>query len=263
MEIGVRLKDARIARGLTLEDVETETKIRRKYITALEEEQFDLLPGKVYAKAFLKTYVRFLGIDLGEDYLFPRDVFEEDPPVGRDRDDPLFAPPPKKHAQSNGFFRRLAIGVAVLAGAASFLIIGSWIIGTYLANYTPGKVIGGNTSVLADNQANGNQMMAAAEPDMSNEEENPPVDDGRLVLDFNVTKRPCWVRVEIDGTEEFQGTLEPGDSKRFEGEKKIIARFGDAGAVEVFQNGRSLGMMSDISEVLDKEFKLQNEENRR
>ena len=52
MEIGQELKAAREAMGLSLEEVEQATKIRRKYLQALENEQFDLLPGAVYAKAF-------------------------------------------------------------------------------------------------------------------------------------------------------------------------------------------------------------------
>ena len=66
MDIGDRLKEARIANGLTLEAVEEKTKIRRKYIKALEEERFEVLPGPIYAKAFLKNYAKFLKLDSSE-----------------------------------------------------------------------------------------------------------------------------------------------------------------------------------------------------
>ncbi|HBC94199.1 MAG TPA: DUF4115 domain-containing protein, partial [Pelotomaculum sp.] len=66
MEIGNSLKQAREARKLSLEEVEEETKIRRKYLQALENEQYDVLPGRVYAKAFLKNYTRFLNLNVEE-----------------------------------------------------------------------------------------------------------------------------------------------------------------------------------------------------
>ncbi|MCL2766377.1 MAG: DUF4115 domain-containing protein [Peptococcaceae bacterium] len=245
MEIGAKLKEARLAKGLTLENVEAETKIRRKYITALEEERFDLLPGKVYAKAFLKTYVRFLGIELGAGFSFPREVFEDDHPA--EREEMMFTRIPKKDSQPTGFLWRMVIGLSVVAGLAMFLLIGSWVVGTNLANRGQDSKIGDNTPAVAQQPE---------EIDLV-EEPSPQIDPTRLVLDFNIKNRPCWILVLIDGAEQFQGTLQPGETKRFEGEGIIKARFGDAGAVEVFQNGENLGMMSNKSEVVDKEFVLE------
>ncbi|MCL2336973.1 MAG: helix-turn-helix domain-containing protein, partial [Firmicutes bacterium] len=63
MALGEKLRTARKEKGLTLTEVETETKNRQKYILALEHEEFDVLPGKVYVKGFMRTYARFLGLD--------------------------------------------------------------------------------------------------------------------------------------------------------------------------------------------------------
>lgn len=62
-EIGRRLRAAREAQGLTLEAAEDETKIRRKYIEALEAGQEAVLPGDAYIKGFLRTYGNYLGLD--------------------------------------------------------------------------------------------------------------------------------------------------------------------------------------------------------
>ena len=62
-EIGSSLREARERRGLTLTDVERRTKIRSRYLAALENERFDLLPGDAYAKGFLRGYAEFLGLD--------------------------------------------------------------------------------------------------------------------------------------------------------------------------------------------------------
>src|SRR5919201_1019795 len=62
-EIGPALREARKRRGLGFGDVEADTAIRTRYIRALEEEQFDVLPGATYTKGFLRAYAEYLGLD--------------------------------------------------------------------------------------------------------------------------------------------------------------------------------------------------------
>ena len=62
-ELGKALSEARIARGLTLHDIERDTRISRKYLQALEEGQLDVLPAPVYARAFMRTYAQYLGMN--------------------------------------------------------------------------------------------------------------------------------------------------------------------------------------------------------
>lgn len=61
--IGQQLKDARERRGLSLQDVEQKTKIGTRYLQAIEEGQFDLIPGEVYLKGFIRSYARTVGVD--------------------------------------------------------------------------------------------------------------------------------------------------------------------------------------------------------
>ena len=62
-EIGARLREARMHAKIDINEVEVRTKIRAKYLRAIENEEWDLLPGEVYAKSFLRTYGEFLGLD--------------------------------------------------------------------------------------------------------------------------------------------------------------------------------------------------------
>lgn len=83
-ELGSRLVRAREARGLTLEDAERDTRISRRYLQALESEQFEAIPAPVYARGFLRSYSQYLGLDPQELLaLFPRD---------RDQPEPVQAP---------------------------------------------------------------------------------------------------------------------------------------------------------------------------
>ena len=62
-EIGNTLREARLRRGLDVLECEAETKIRAKYLRAMEEEQFDLMPSPTYVRGFLRAYAEFLDLD--------------------------------------------------------------------------------------------------------------------------------------------------------------------------------------------------------
>jgi cytoskeleton protein RodZ len=62
-DIGSTLREARIRARIDMQEVETNTKIRAKYLRAIENEEWELLPGPVYAKSFLRTYSDYLGLD--------------------------------------------------------------------------------------------------------------------------------------------------------------------------------------------------------
>jgi cytoskeletal protein RodZ len=62
-EIGSSLREARLRQELDFPEAEQATKIRAKYLRALEDEQFDVLPAQTYVKGFLRTYADYLGLD--------------------------------------------------------------------------------------------------------------------------------------------------------------------------------------------------------
>src|SRR5487761_229776 len=62
-ELGNSLREARTRQGLEFSQAELATKIRAKYLRALEEEHFDVLPAETYVKGFLHAYADFLGLD--------------------------------------------------------------------------------------------------------------------------------------------------------------------------------------------------------
>src|SRR5215212_413986 len=84
--IGERLREARMRQKVDIADVEAATKIRAKYLRALENEEFGLLPGPTFAKTFLRTYAEYLGLDaqlLVEEYRVQHEPRgEEIAPIG-------------------------------------------------------------------------------------------------------------------------------------------------------------------------------------
>ena len=78
-EIGSTLRETRMRQRIDITDMEVRTKIRAKYLRALENEEWDLLPGPTYVKSFLRTYAEALGLDprlLVEEYKLRHDPLE-------------------------------------------------------------------------------------------------------------------------------------------------------------------------------------------
>jgi cytoskeletal protein RodZ len=70
-ELGQRLKDARNDKGLSLEEIQSITKIQKRYLHAIEEGNYELLPGNFYTRAFIKNYAEAVGLhgdELLEEY---------------------------------------------------------------------------------------------------------------------------------------------------------------------------------------------------
>lgn len=123
-EIGGSLREARLKRNLTPADVQKAIRIRDRYLQALEEERWELLPGDAYVKGFLRTYADYLGLD-GNLY-----VEEYNSRFARP-DEPQLVP--ERFARSGtrfggvGFLRPLivvAVIVAIVAGLAAWQLSG-------------------------------------------------------------------------------------------------------------------------------------------
>jgi cytoskeleton protein RodZ len=124
-EIGGSLREARLKRNLTPADVQKAIRIRDRYLQALEEERWELLPGDAYVKGFLRTYADYLGLD-GNLYV------EEYNSRFAHPDEPQLVP--ERFARSSsrvggvGFLRPLvvvAVIVAIVAGLAAWQLSSS------------------------------------------------------------------------------------------------------------------------------------------
>jgi hypothetical protein len=120
--IGATLRDARNRRKIELSEVEAAIKIRVRYLQAIENEEWDALPGGAYTRGFVRTYAYYLGLDgerLADDY---RRITG---PVGGDRVPKRVEPVPMAGRQTESpFSRRILVAVVCLALVALVVGIG-------------------------------------------------------------------------------------------------------------------------------------------
>ena len=123
-EIGGSLREARLKRGLSPADVQRAIRIRDRYLQALEEERWELLPGDAYVKGFLRTYADFLGLDgsLYVDEYNSRYAHPDEPTLVPERFER------RRRPGGGGLLRPLvlvAVVVAVVAAVAAWQLSGS------------------------------------------------------------------------------------------------------------------------------------------
>ena len=120
--IGDRLREARMRQGLDLSEVETATEIRAKYLRAMENDEFSMLPGSTYVKSFLRTYAEYLGLDA---QLLVEEFRAQHEPRG-EGEIASFAPPgsrPRAPRERRGYGDGMAIGPGVLAVGLVLLVL--------------------------------------------------------------------------------------------------------------------------------------------
>jgi Helix-turn-helix domain len=123
--IGDTLREARMRQKIDITEIEAKTKIRAKYLRAMENEEFDLLPGSTFAKSFLRTYAEALGLDahrLVEEYRAqyePRDEGDLPPLAGQ-----AGRRPRERRYESRSPGRPFAVAALALVVVIVLLVIG-------------------------------------------------------------------------------------------------------------------------------------------
>lgn len=207
-EIGSSLRESRARQGLELEEIAAATMIRVRYLEALEQEQFELLPAGSYRASFLREYAEFLGLD-GDLYVAEYKLRvappEPEPPVPQSRFADLFDGLP---------FTRVAAVFAACAvvGVAIWQLGGSG--GTQVAAPT--------TQPRAPTPTQ--HTTHTARPAATRPPSTPPA-----TLTFSAARGNCWLSVRIgsaDGRVVYQQTLRQGQTVLFGLRKPLWIRLG-------------------------------------
>jgi cytoskeleton protein RodZ len=234
-EIGNSLREARLRQGLELPRIEADTKIRGKYLRALEEEQFEVLPGDTYVKGFLRTYAEYLGLD-GQLYLdeySSRFTTAEEPLAPQSS---ASAKPTRRRMESNFVVVALAgivaVTVLVVVGLAGLGGDGDPAADPILGT-TPDTTTVAETTEAAP---------AAPRP--------PAARRARLVL--TARHGPSWMEVRagsVNGETLYEGTLELGQTQRFTG-RRLWINLGSPANLRIRLNGRAVRNIPTTSSVV-------------
>ena len=213
-EIGNSLREARLRRHIEFSDAEHGTKIRGKYLRALEDERFELLPSHTYIKGFLRSYAEYLGLD-GQLYVDEYNsrfvIGEEDAPIRSPRRVPAAKSRRSQRRESN-----IVLLALTAIGLVTALVIVAWRFGN--ADAPP---VRGLSSTPA--------ATTAEAPDAA----------GSVRLELRATRGDSYLVVRSAsavGSVLYQGTLERGQRQRFDG-KVLWVRLESPANVLVKRNG--------------------------
>ena len=197
-EIGNSLREARLRGHIDFSDAEHGTKIRGKYLRALEDERFELLPSHTYIKGFLRSYAEYLGLD-GQLYVDEYNsrfvIGEEEAPVRSPR-----RVPAAKARRADRRESSIVLLALTAIGVVTALVIVAWRFGS--PEQTP--VRGVNTT--GETQQPVVQAPQAA---------------GNARVELRATRGDSYLIVRAKsaiGNVLYQGTLERGQKQRFDGQ---------------------------------------------
>jgi cytoskeleton protein RodZ len=228
-EIGSSLREARERQKLELSRIEHDTRIRAKFLQALEDEQFDRMPAPAYAKGFLRTYADYLGLDAQR---FVDEYNAHFAPA----EEPQAAAPVR--IRRPGRLRRRLLVVVPVALAVGLV---AW-----------GFSLGGG----------GHHQRAALTPTLPHTRVStttPPAaprtatqKPGRARIALVATRGPCWLSVRLGsdtGRVLYERTLEHGQAVGFSGSRLWI-RIGAPWNLDATLNGKRVQLPGSIGNVV-------------
>ncbi len=266
-EIGGTLRARRESLGLSLEDIQKETKIRIKYLRALEEGDESSLPVPVYTKGIIRRYCEEVGLD-GSDMVRELGVWWQEQEtaslterLARTPGSSQVTLRPARPGRRWGVL--IAIAVLVLltgfAAAAYYLII------LPQAELPPE----GEEPPITDDPPNGEPPTEDPEPEPPGDPTEPPdpVDPSDVLVTrqegpgaqdvtyvvqradeiaviLEATAR-CWIRVWADGEFVVETTLDVGETRGWEAEREMVIRTGNTPGLLLTVNGEDMGVPSD------------------
>jgi cytoskeleton protein RodZ len=211
-EIGNSLREARLRQGFELPRVEADTKIRAKYLKALEEEHFDELPGDTYVKGFLRTYSEYLGLD-GQLYVdeYNSRFAREEEPVAQS----TAARRPRPRRMESNF---VVVGLAGIV-AVTILVVVAWKFGSTGAG-TPNLLTPTGTQPVPP---------ITTGADTGTVPQRTTTASKLAKLELTAKGGDCWVQVRkgsATGELLYEGTLQQGQTQRFLKWKRLWLQLG-------------------------------------
>lgn len=279
-EMGTRLKEARIAKGYSLEDLQDVTKIQKRYLAGIEDGNYSMMPGQFYVRAFIKQYADAVGLNADE--LLEQHKSEMPETAKEQISKPMAAPAPSRRSaisrsSSNRINEKMPmVIVALFIIVILFVMWLFWYMTTQ--NESPGEEAGSDDGLQyeapADEGAPAGEDDEATEEEAAEEEEaakeesaEPETEislsgtegqtttyawtgpaDRELVIELN---GPSWVEAADENGENLitPATMQDGQSETIDlsGVSQVRVRLGAAPNAVLTLNGETIEYVQSLT----------------
>ncbi|MET9778051.1 RodZ domain-containing protein [Streptomyces sp. NPDC006367] len=233
--VGRVLQQARIAAGLTVDDISSATRVRIAIVHAIEADDFGPCGGDVYARGHIRALAKAVGLD-------PAELLAQYEREHGSRPSPTPAAPlfeaERIRPERRGPNWTAAMVAAIVA-----------VIGFVGFTFVKGDDGGSEVSVAEGSQPSaGKSASPTAEPKKPAAPEPAPTDSAiaaapqdKVTVKVSATDGRSWISVkDHNGRRLFDGLLEQGDSQTFQDDEKVDLVLGDAGAIQLHVNGKEI-----------------------
>ena len=247
--IGEELRAARLAQGRSLEEIAAATRARLEQLRAIEDERFEVFPGHVYARGFLRNYAIALGLDPEPFVARYREHHQGRDELAEEILTTVAATPMRPPREVPPLAGWVA-AIVLVAGGVVWLGLGSG--GRAPEAVLPEDVV--SAAPVDDADA----ADADEEPSPTTPVAPEPAFDGvQLVLNF---EQQCWMSVEVDGVQVASGITDAGTTLEYRGRREIVVKYGNASGVFQQVNGEDLGVPGAGGQVVTMRYTLEGAE---
>jgi cytoskeleton protein RodZ len=242
--LGQQLKQSREEKGISLQEIAESTHISIRFLQAIENDAYDVLPGGVFNRAFVRKFARKVGFDEEQAVNLYQEQWQEqggEPERGYQLgiDDPEF---------------RQSSGNGVLLTFVALIVLGSLAYAAY-QYFTPAVSDAGGSAMAGLNTPTpapsgvtptpGASPGATASPSSSpsgspTPSPTPDAPAGAMRVQLSAPIEDVWYKVKVDDKDAVQDTLERGESYEFDASEKIILSIGRVQSLKIAINGRNL-----------------------
>ena len=255
-KVGSKLRETREAKNLTLKDVEQATNIRRKYLEALEAGEYEVLPGEVYVKGFIRNYSECLGLNPEELLALYKN---ENSPLKLEEQIDNSRSEIKEKKQNEGSFKAKIHQERQNNYLVYFVVVVVLALGIYfgLEMFSPKEksqlATQAETIVL---EKKTEQVLSKPVQEQKTVTSTATKNQG-LTLEVQASRR-CWVFVVADGKKIYEGILEKDAKISWQAREKLSVKLGDATALKLELNKKAVALKAKDGEVIEKEFTVKD-----
>ncbi len=243
--VGTILRETRLSKGISLVDVEKISNVRARYLEAIENDDYDKLPGEVFVRGIIRNYGNYLGLD-GLELVNMYKAGRAGVSVDKVRSSGI------READRVRLNVQLRNTRDIGSGTGKFelsslplrqIIAGLLVIVILCAGYfaVPAALDYFKSQPQAEPKQEQQAIIEQAEPAP---QAVPYAVSDKVLVEMEASGQ-CWLEVNADGAEAFAGMLNSRDKKSFEAKDKLIIKYGNIGVMKVSVNGQQVDLQGE------------------